>query len=180
MAESTTAPAGEMKRSLTLTGVTVNAMALIAPGAFLWTTYEIQAAQVSGSKSTAPAMWGGLFFALVLAMLTAYSYSELARAYPDAGTGSSYYFAEAALLEKESPQHRKYARGSRSSGSAGSATSTTGCTRGSWSGSSGRSSITSTPRSRTTTSRGYRSQESACSSRSCAGTSRTVGSPARP
>ena len=55
-------------------------------------------------------MWGGLFFALILAMLTAYSYSELARAYPDAGTGSSYYFAEAALLEKESPQHRKYAR----------------------------------------------------------------------
>ena len=110
MAESMTAPAGEMKRSLTLTGVTVNAMALIAPGAFLWTTYQIQASQVSGSSATAPAMWGGLFFALVLAMLTAYSYSELARAYPDAGTGSRYYFAEAALLEKESPAHRKYAR----------------------------------------------------------------------
>ena len=110
MAESTSAPAGEMKRSLTLTGVTVNAMALIAPGAFLWTTYQLQAAQVAGKDSTAPAMWGGLFFALVLAMLTAYSYSELARAFPDAGTGSSYYFAEAALLEKEKPQHRKYAR----------------------------------------------------------------------
>jgi basic amino acid/polyamine antiporter, APA family len=110
MAESTSAPAGEMKRSLTLTGVTVNAMALIAPGAFLWTTFQLQAAQVAGKDSTAPAMWGGLFFALVLAMLTAYSYSELARAFPDAGTGSSYYFAEAALLEKEKPQHRKYAR----------------------------------------------------------------------
>ncbi len=109
MAESMTAP-GEMKRSLTLTGVTVNAMALIAPGAFLWTTYQIQASQASGNTSTAAAMWGGLFFALILAMLTAYSYSELARAYPDAGTGSSYYFAEAALLEKESPEHRKYAR----------------------------------------------------------------------
>ena len=109
MAESMNAPV-EMKRSLTLTGVTVNAMALIAPGAFLWTTFQIQAGQVSGNTSTAPAMWAGLFFALVLAMLTAYSYSELARAYPDAGTGSSYYFAEAALLEKESPQHRKYAR----------------------------------------------------------------------
>jgi len=109
MAESMTAP-GEMKRSLTLTGVTVNAMALIAPGAFLWTTFQLQAAQTSGSTSTAAAMWGGLFFALVLAMLTAYSYSELARAYPDAGTGSSYYFAEAALLEKEKPEHRKYAR----------------------------------------------------------------------
>ena len=110
MAETMTAPTGEMKRSLTLTGVTVNAMALIAPGAFLWTTFQLQAAQTSGGKSTADAMWGGLVFALALALLTAYSYSELARAYPDAGTGSSYYFAEAALLEKERPEHRKYAR----------------------------------------------------------------------
>ena len=47
MAESI-APAGEMKRSLTLTGVTVNAMALIAPGAFLWTTF--QAASGIGEK----------------------------------------------------------------------------------------------------------------------------------
>src|SRR5690349_13095870 len=104
------APAGEMKRSLTLTGITVNAMALIAPGAFLWTTFQIQAAQVAGKSSTAPDMWWGLFFALILAFLTAYSYSELARIYPDAGAGSSYYFAEAALLDKEKPQHRRYAR----------------------------------------------------------------------
>src|SRR3954463_10745703 len=83
------APAGEMKPSLSLTGITVNAMALIAPGAFLWTTFQLQAAQKSGT--TAPDMWTGLFFALVLALLTAYSYSELARIYPDAGTGSSYY-----------------------------------------------------------------------------------------
>src|SRR4029077_16336051 len=55
----------------------------------------------------------GLLFALVLALLTAYSYSELARVYPDAGTGSSYYFAEAALLEKESPNHRRYARAAK-------------------------------------------------------------------
>jgi len=104
---------GEMRRSLTLTGVTVNAMALIAPGAFLWVTFQLQAAQAPPSNtaaSTAAAMWPGLLFALVLALLTAYSYAELARAYPDAGTGSSYYFAEAALLEKEKPQHRKWAR----------------------------------------------------------------------
>ncbi|HJT37638.1 MAG TPA: APC family permease, partial [Actinomycetota bacterium] len=43
----------------------------------------------------------------------AYSYSELARIYPDAGAGSSYYFAEAALLDKEKPQHRKYARAAK-------------------------------------------------------------------
>jgi amino acid transporter len=97
-----------MKRSLTLTGITVNAMALIAPGAFLWTTFQIQASQKSGA--TAPDMWTGLFFSLILALLTAYSYSELARIYPDAGTGSSYYFAEAALLDKEKPQQRRWAR----------------------------------------------------------------------
>jgi len=34
--------AGEMKRSLSLTGVTGNALALIAPGAFLWTTFQLQ------------------------------------------------------------------------------------------------------------------------------------------
>jgi len=33
-----------MKPTLGLTGVTINAMALIAPGAFLWTTYQLQAA----------------------------------------------------------------------------------------------------------------------------------------
>src|SRR2546427_8328535 len=108
MAEETTA--GEMKRSLTLTGITVNAMALIAPGAFLWTTFQLQAAQSAGGQSTAPDMWTGLVFALVLALLTAYSYSELARIYPDAGAGSSYYFAEAAFLDKEKAQHRKLAR----------------------------------------------------------------------
>jgi len=97
-----------MQRSLTLTGITVNAMALIAPGAFLWTTFQIQASQKSGE--TASDMWTGLLASLVLALLTAYSYSELARVYPDAGTGSSYYFAEAALLEKEKPTHRKWAR----------------------------------------------------------------------
>jgi APA family basic amino acid/polyamine antiporter len=106
VAETTTA--GEMKRSLTLTGITVNAMALIAPGAFLWTTFQIQASQKGGS--TAPDMWTGLLFSLVLALLTAYSYSELARIYPDAGTGSSYYFAEAALLDKEKPEHQARAR----------------------------------------------------------------------
>jgi amino acid transporter len=101
---------GGMKRTLTLTGITVNAMALIAPGAFLWTTFQMQASQSVGGSSTAADMWTGLVFALVLAFLTAYAYSELARIYPKAGTGSSYYFAEAALLDKENPQHRRWAR----------------------------------------------------------------------
>ncbi len=100
----------KMKRTLTLTSLLVNAMALIAPGAFLWTTFQVQAAQTSGNISTAGEMWTGLFFALILAFLTAISYAELANIYPKAGSGSSYYFAEAAFLEKEKPSHRQFAR----------------------------------------------------------------------
>ena len=92
-----------MKKTLSLTGLTINAMALIAPGAFLWLTYELQAAQVDPSGvSTAPDIWTGLFLALVLSFLTAASYSWLSRRYPDAGAGNSYYFAQRALLDKGS------------------------------------------------------------------------------
>lgn len=91
----------EMKKTLGLTGVTVNAMALIAPGAFLWLTFQMQAAQVVGGKSTASDMFSGLAFALVLALLTAISYAKLATLYPEAGTGSSYYFAEHAFLNTQ-------------------------------------------------------------------------------
>src|SRR5262249_30995421 len=72
--------------------------------------FQLQAAQTSGGESTAPDMWAGLLFALILALLTAFSYSELARIYPEAGTGSSYYFAEAALLDKAKAGHRRLAR----------------------------------------------------------------------
>lgn len=97
-----------MKRTLSLTGVTVNAMALIAPGAFLWTTLQAQASLQNGGRTTALDMFGGLLAALVLAFLTAISYAELSDIYPDAGAGSSYYFAEAAFLGKE--RHRRFAR----------------------------------------------------------------------
>src|SRR4030088_2564626 len=91
-----------MKPTLGLTGVTVNAMALIAPGAFLWITFQLQAAQTvpGGTTSTALDMWPGIVFALILAFLTALSYSELARVYPEAGAGSCYYFAEKAFVDK--------------------------------------------------------------------------------
>ncbi len=101
-----------MKKTLGLTGVTVNAMALIAPGAFLWITYQVQAAQTlpGSGASTAMDMWPGIFFALILAFLTAISYAELARIYPEAGTGSSYYFAERSFLDKEDKRHHRWAR----------------------------------------------------------------------
>ena len=90
------------KKTLGLTGVTVNAMALIAPGAFLWLTYQVQAAQVDlTSATTAMDMFAGLVVALILAFLTAISYSKLAELYPQAGTGSSYYFTEQALLGED-------------------------------------------------------------------------------
>jgi len=85
----------EMKRTVGLTGLTMNAMALIAPGAFLWLTFAGQAAY----GATTPAMWMGILFALVLCLATAICYAEMAKLYP--GTGSSYYFAEQAFLNHE-------------------------------------------------------------------------------
>jgi len=85
----------KMIPTLGLTGVTVNAMALIAPGAFLWITFVVQAGYAFPSGTT---MWAGIFAALMLAYATAVSYSELAKLYP--GAGSSYFFAEQAFLSK--------------------------------------------------------------------------------
>ncbi|MGA8671601.1 MAG: APC family permease [Terracidiphilus sp.] len=99
--------APQMQATLGLTGLTANAMALIAPGAFLWLTFFIQATTgVAGQPSTAPAMWAGIFAALLLCLATAVSYAEISKLYP--GTGSSYYYAEQALLSKD--KAFKYAR----------------------------------------------------------------------
>src|ERR1700757_4693766 len=92
MAEKSTT---EMKATLGLTGLTMNAMALIAPGAFLWLTFFIQA----GAGSTAPSMWMGILVALLLCLATAVCYAEMAKLYP--GTGSSYYFAEQSFLNHD-------------------------------------------------------------------------------
>ena len=94
--------APEMQATLGLTGLTMNAMALIAPGAFLWLTFAMQAA----AGNTAPAMWIGIFVALLLCLATAVCYAELAKLYP--GTGSSYYFAEQSFLNHETAW--RYAR----------------------------------------------------------------------
>src|SRR5256712_2425867 len=102
---------GTGKPTLGLTGVTVNAMALIAPGAFLWITYQLQAAATApDGSSVAGDIWAGIGFALILAFLTAISYAQLARLYPEAGFGSCYYFAEKAFLDRENQAHHKWAR----------------------------------------------------------------------
>jgi amino acid transporter len=84
-----------MQPTLGLTGLTFNAMALIAPGAFLWLTFAIQGA----TGSTSPAMWIGIVVALLLCLATAICYAEMAKLYP--GTGSSYYFAEQSFLNHD-------------------------------------------------------------------------------
>src|SRR5580704_16547745 len=87
--------APQMKATLGLTGLTMNAMALIAPGAFLWLTFLAQA----GEGASAPSMWIGILFAVLLCLATAVCYAEMAKLYP--GTGSSYYFAEQSFLNHE-------------------------------------------------------------------------------
>jgi amino acid transporter len=85
-----------MKPTLGLTGLTINAMALIAPGAFLWLTYQEQS--LYGAPMAGCAMWIGIVFALLLCFATAISYAELSKLYP--GAGSSYLYAEQAFLSK--------------------------------------------------------------------------------
>jgi basic amino acid/polyamine antiporter, APA family len=84
------------RATLGLGGLTMNAMALIAPGAFLWLTFFIQSSY--GAPMAAQGMWFGIFAALLLCLATAISYAELSKLYP--GAGSSYFFAEQAFLSK--------------------------------------------------------------------------------
>src|SRR6202522_4807626 len=92
------------KGTLGLTGLTMNAMALIAPGAFLWLTFQIQS--LYGAPLAGQSMWIGIGLALLLCLATAYSYAELSKIYP--GAGSSYLYAEQAFISKS--KAFKYAR----------------------------------------------------------------------
>ena len=93
--KSSTAPAPKIG----LMGAAMNAMALIAPGAFLWITYQLQAAATTQRSLGGQGHVGGILLALVLAFLTALSYAELAKIYPEAGFASCAYFAEKAFLD---------------------------------------------------------------------------------
>ena len=86
----------KMKKTLGITGLTMNAMALIAPGAFLWLTLAQQS--MYGAPMAGSAVWFGILLALLLCFATAISYAELSKLYP--GAGSSYFFAEQAFLSK--------------------------------------------------------------------------------
>ena len=54
-------PAPEMKPTMGLTGLTMNAMALIAPGAFLWLTFAQQSQY--GAPMAGSAIWFGILAA---------------------------------------------------------------------------------------------------------------------
>jgi amino acid transporter len=95
---------GQKKSTLGLTGLTINAMALIAPGAFLWLTFGMQS--LYGAPVAGQGMWFGIVVALALCFATAVAYAELSKLYP--GAGSSYFFAEQAFLSKT--KYAKFAR----------------------------------------------------------------------
>ncbi|MBF0619845.1 MAG: amino acid permease [Candidatus Omnitrophica bacterium] len=89
-----------VKPKLGLMGAAMNAMALIAPGAFLWMTFQLQAAATAPSgASVAGDLFAGIALALGICFLTALSYAELAKIYPEAGFASCVYFAEKAFLD---------------------------------------------------------------------------------
>jgi APA family basic amino acid/polyamine antiporter len=103
MSNPTQAP----RKTLGLTGITINAMALVAPGAFAWLLYQ---AQLAGAANGLGGLWPGVFAALVAAMLTALSFGELARKYPEAGFRSAYHFAEQVFRDRNHPLDSRLAR----------------------------------------------------------------------
>jgi amino acid transporter len=105
MTSTQSSNSGGLKPTLGLVGVTINAMALIAPGAFLWTTFQLQSPRTSALN-----MWASVAIATGIALLTASCFATLSKAYPEAGAGSSYYYAEAAILAKEEHKHYRFAR----------------------------------------------------------------------
>lgn len=96
MSEQIKTSQGATRGTLGITGLTMNAMALIAPGAFLWLTFQMQS--LYGAPTAGMSMWFGILFALLLCFATAISYAELSKLYP--GPGSSYLYAEQAFLSK--------------------------------------------------------------------------------
>ena len=66
-------PTGSTKPTLGLTGLTINAMALIAQGAFLWLTFAMQSQY--GAPVAGAGMWFGILVALALCFATAIAYA---------------------------------------------------------------------------------------------------------
>ena len=99
-----------VRKTLGLTGITINAMALTAPGAFLWLLYQVQSAAGVGGVAD---IWPGVLLALLSTLFTALSFAELARRYPEAGFRSAYHFADRFFAAQKHPQHRSLARAAK-------------------------------------------------------------------
>ncbi len=95
-----TLPPKPVRKTLGLTGITINAMTLIAPGIFAWALYQ---SQIAGELSGLGSLWIGVLVALAAALLTAFSFGELARRYPEAGLRSAYHFAEQVFRDAHRP-----------------------------------------------------------------------------
>jgi basic amino acid/polyamine antiporter, APA family len=95
------------RKTLGLTGITINAMALTAPGALIWLLYQVQSGAVIGGVAD---IWPGVLLALLEALLTAFSFGELARHYPEAGFRSAYHFADRYFAGQVQPHHRNFVR----------------------------------------------------------------------
>jgi APA family basic amino acid/polyamine antiporter len=91
------------RKTLGITGITIHAMALVAPGTFAWMLYQAQAA---GAQSGMGAIWPGVLAALGAALLSALSFSELARRYANTNLRSAYHFAEQVFREAGSGRPR--------------------------------------------------------------------------
>jgi len=96
-----------VRKTLGLTGITINAMALTAPGAFLWLLYQVQ---LSASFDGFADIWPGVLLALISAMISALSFGELARRYPEAGFRSAYHFADRFFASQHHPRYKLLAR----------------------------------------------------------------------
>jgi basic amino acid/polyamine antiporter, APA family len=92
------------RRTLGLVGITIHAMTLIAPGAFVWLLFPLQ---LSISKTD---IWPGVLLALGAAFLTSLGFSSLAARYPEAGNYSAYHFVQRVFSDLNETEHAKWAR----------------------------------------------------------------------
>ena len=125
-----------VKPKLGMVGASMNAMALIAPGAFLWITYQLQAAATAPSgASVAADIWSGIVVALVLAFLTAISYRSLPSCIPRRAFPAQCILRKRLFSKGRAPREARRTpwRAWQSSARAGRHTFSTGSTRVSWS-----------------------------------------------
>ncbi|MBN1427065.1 MAG: APC family permease [Anaerolineae bacterium] len=108
----TTKMTGEIthKKTLGLIGVTINAMALIAPGAFLWLMFPVQLVGSNQTNRFSQDIWPGIVVALGITFIASLSFGELARRYPHTNYRNAYQFADRVFAEQNSPRYARLER----------------------------------------------------------------------